>query len=122
MAADQGVIEAFVAAWHARDVADLRELLERCWADDGVLTLPDGAYAGRDAVAAQIVRVTEQWSAGARVQISAVEEHHGWLRYRWVISAPNGPIFAQGLHVGERAADGRLRRIVAFYGMPPQVD
>ncbi len=119
---DQGVIEAFVAAWHATDAEALRTLVRRCWADDAVLTLPSGEHTGRDALVAEIGRTTAAWPENSRVAISAVDEHHGWLRYRWTIAAPDGAIVGQGLHVGERAPDGRLRRIVAFYGPPPSVD
>ena len=122
MAADQGVIEAFVAAWHATDEAELRQLLERCWAADGALTLPDGESVGRVAVAAEIGRITQRWPTRSVVHISSVAEHHGWLRYRWTITSPDGAIVGQGLHVGERAPDGRLRRVVAFYGPAPAMD
>lgn len=122
MTTDQGVIEAFVAAWHATDEAELRQLLERCWADDGALILPSGERVGRAAVAAEISRITQQWPRRSVVQISSVAEHHGWLRYRWIITSPDGSIVGQGLHVGERVPDGRLRRVVAFYGPAPAMD
>lgn len=118
----QGVIEAFVAAWNVadEDEADRRRLLEQCWADDGLFIAPGARSANRDELAALMQRVTPRW-AGGRARISSVDEHDGWLRYTWKIVRPDGSLVGEGLHVAERAPDGRLQRMIAFYGPLPLV-
>ena len=108
------VIGAFVAAWNTRDEAERRRLLERCWAEDGVFIHSSGEFAGRKAQESNIRSSVEQWPDGAHVEISPVEEHHRWLEYTWRILRPDGSLFAAGMHVAKRAADGRLQKVINF--------
>ena len=53
---------------------------------------------------------------GARTELRGnVDEHHGLLRFAWSIAGPDGPVM-EGMEFGELAEDGRLRRIVGFFG------
>ena len=107
-------------AWNVTDDVERRCLLEQCWADDGTFTAPDMQSTGRDELAAFMRQVTPQW-AGGRARVSGVDEHHGWLRYIWKIIRPDGSLLGEGLHLAERAPDGRLQRMIAFYGPVPIV-
>lgn len=118
--ANEGVIDAFVAAWNVTDEADCSRLLEQCWADDGTLINHTAQQTGRAEVAAYIRHVTPQWEGG-RVRISSVDEHHGWLRYTWKVVRPDGSAVGEGMHVAERAPDGRLRRVIGFPSPAPVV-
>jgi hypothetical protein len=53
------------------------------------------------------------------LRTSAVDEHHGQLRFAWAIQTPGGVEVVKGIDFGELAEDGRLRRITGFYGPPP---
>lgn len=54
---------------------------------------------------------------GARVEITtSVDEHNGFARYGWTIFDGEGSLLLDGIDVVERASDGRLRKVLMFFG------
>ena len=51
--------------------------------------------------------------------MNSVDEHNGFARYGWAISAADGSLILEGIDVVERDDDDRLRRIVMFFGPVP---
>ena len=120
-AAQDQVVDAFVAAWNTADETERRRLLEQCWADNGVFVHPSGLFEGREVVLKTIARMSGTWPAGAKARISRVEEHGGWLYYSWEIMRSDRSINPVGIHVAELAADGRLQKLINFDGPVPAV-
>jgi hypothetical protein len=114
------VVGAYGAAWNEPDEGSRRKLLEEAWADDGVYCDPTATVVGREALIAHIAGFREQF-AGARIDIaSGVDEHDGWLRFAWTMVGADGVTLLEGFDVGHLGADGRLERIVGFFGpFPP---
>ena len=114
------VVSAYCAAWHETDEAARRKLLDESWADDGVYCDPTATVTGRDALIAHLGGFHERFP-GARIdQASGVDEHDGWLRFAWTMVGADGATIMDGFDCGELAPDGRLRRIVGFFGpFPP---
>lgn len=109
------VIEMYDQAWNAT-AEERRRLLERAVADDCELVDPRGRFQGREAVVERINGFAERFP-GSRVDITtAVDEHNGFARYGWRIVDADGKPLLDGIDVVERAADGRLQRIVMFFG------
>ena len=109
------IVNVYVAAWNEPDEGKRRQLLERAWTDEGTYTDPQSSAAGRDALVALIGAFRQRFQ-GARTELrSTVDEHHGLLRFAWSIVGPGGPVM-EGMDFGELAEDGRLRRIVGFFG------
>ena len=50
------------------------------------------------------------------VKSSGVDQHNGLARYSWDIVDPNGNTVMVGIDVAEHDPDGRLRRVVMFFG------
>jgi hypothetical protein len=75
---------------------------------------------GRDALLAHIAGF-QQMLPGARIEMtSGVDEHDGWLRFAWSMIDVSGATATEGFDVGELGPDGRLQRIVGFFGpFPP---
>jgi SnoaL-like protein len=108
----------YVAAWNEPDEEKRRHLLEQAWADEGTYTDPQSHVAGRDALIPLISEFQRRFQ-GTRIELSSsVDEHHGLLRFAWRIVGPSGPV-KDGMDFGELAEDGRLRRIVGFFGPLP---
>ena len=119
MATTREVIEAYAAAWNEAEEAGRRRLLERSWADDGTYTDPTAHVEGREALARHIAGL-QQRVPGARIFLtSGVDEHHGVLRFTWRLVGPDETMTVEGVDFGELSSDGRLRRIVGFFGPPP---
>ena len=116
------VVAAYDAAWNEPSPAERRRLLEHSFAEDGVLIEPRGHFAGREAVLERIAGFTERFP-GARVLLtSGVDEHHGCLRYAWTIVGADDATLLDGIDVAELGSDGRLRRVVMFFGPLPGKD
>ena len=71
---------------------------------------------GRPAILERLSGFSERFP-GARVEITThVDEHNGIARYGWRIIDRDGTLLLDGIDVVERAADGRLRKVVMFFG------
>ena len=114
------LIATYDGVWNERDDAERRRLLERCWADDGELVDPRaGRFRGRDAVLERLAGFRERFP-GARVEItSGLDENHGFVRFAWTILGEDGSELLDGMDFAEVAEDGRLRRVVMFFGPLP---
>lgn len=113
------IIDAYDRAWEEPDTDERRRLLERSLTDDAELVSPQGRWAGREAVAEWIDGFADR-IPGASVKItSGVDEHHGFARYAWTITDEGESPILDGIDVCELGDDGRLRRVVMFFGPIP---
>ena len=111
-----GVIENYDRAWNVPDADERRRLLEAALTDDCELVEPRGRFAGRDAIVERISGFLNRFP-GARVEITTnVDEHNEFARYEWRILDGAGALLLDGIDVVERASDGRLRKVVMFFG------
>jgi len=117
------VIEALDAAWNERDPSARGRLLERSLTPDAQLVDPSaGRFDGREAIGDRIASLDERFP-GARVTItSGVDEHNGYGRYAWTMTNGDGNVIVEGIDVVERAEDGRLKRVIMFFGPPPEAE
>ena len=114
-----GVVAAYGAAWNETDESARRKLLDDAWSDDGVYCDPTVELPGRHALLEHISGFQQSFP-GARIEnTSGVEDHHGWLRFRWSMVDREGTTVTEGFDVGQLAEDGRLRLIVGFFGPFP---
>ena len=116
------VLADYNAAWGERDPARRAALLERAWAENGIYTDPQAHVQGRTILATHIGLVQRQLPAGVHgVVVSAPDMHHGVFRFAWEFRDAKGKLFMKGEDFGEIDEDGRIRRIVGFFGelMPP---
>ena len=111
-----GVIETYDQAWNTSGDDERRDLLQAALTEDCEMVEPRGRFAGRDAIIERIAGFCHRFP-GARVDITTnIDEHNGFARYGWTVVEPDGARILDGIDVIERAADGRLRRIVMFFG------
>jgi hypothetical protein len=119
MPAAADVISDYLHAWNEADPAKRKVLLERCWADDGRYVDPPTDGTGREALDAIIAGLHAQ-QPGARIEpTSGIDQHHDQVRFAWAFVGADGKTAIEGIDVGELAPDGRLARIVGFWGAPP---
>jgi hypothetical protein len=98
------------------DRDDRRRLLEASLTGDSELIEPRGTFAGRDAIRERIEGFAARFP-GARVDVTtAVDEHNCVARYGWRIRDAGGAVLHDGIDVVDGDSDGRLRRIVMFFG------
>lgn len=122
LAALDSTVAAYCAAWGTADRAARDRLLERVWAPDGAYSDPAPTHAeGRGALSETIDRLQRQLP-GARFRCGAAQAHHGFFRFGWVMLGADGGERLRGTDFGELDAEGRIRRIVGFFGPPPEPD
>ena len=109
-------ITEYLAAWNTDDSqARLSSIKE-------VLT-PDCIYA--DSHLPDLIETSEQHSGFIErfkskfpeLKISLVDTpdiHHGFFRFRWQLSQPNGNIFTKGIFFGEINSEHKITKLIGF--------
>ena len=116
------VVDAYFEMWNETDPAKRAELVGRAWAQDGRHVDPLADVAGHAALGEYAAGVQAKFPGHRIRRTSDVDAHHDQLRYAWELAAPDGTVVVSAVDVGELAADGRLRRISAFFGGLPAED
>lgn len=111
------VVEAYQRAWREEGPEQGR-LVALALTDDAELVQPNGRSVSRDAVQQRIAGLRDRWPGATVTITSGVDEHHGFVRYTWELRGPES-VLLTGFDVGELAPDGRLRRVVQFFGPFP---
>jgi hypothetical protein len=115
------IVAAYGAAWNETDEAKRAALLEQSWTDEGTYCDPLSMVEGRAALVAHIGGFQAMMPGHTIDQASAVDAHDGVFRFAWVMR--NGEEIAlEGIDFGELASDGRIQRIVGFFGPFPPLD
>jgi hypothetical protein len=110
----------YVAAWNEPDAATRLEILERCWADDAAYVDPNVELRGRSALCEHISKV-QAGRPGARIEMmSGVDLHHRVVRFLWRLVRADGSFGETSIDFGEVDANGRLTKIVGFFGEAPK--
>jgi hypothetical protein len=121
----QDTVKQYAHAWGLRTEADIRAALAECWADTGSYTDPTtDPVVGVDGLTRHILDFVEQFPDVALNPTSGLDAHHTVGRFSWMMSSPT-PIVVDGVDLGthlpgqdfvEFAEDGRIQRIVGFFG------
>jgi SnoaL-like domain len=115
-AIDISSIDTYLAAWNERDDTARAELVEASLGADLWYRDPVLEADGRDAFAAALGAVQQQFPGFVMRRTSAVDGHHDIVRFNWAFGAPGGLPALAGVDVAELDADGRLHRIIGFAG------
>ena len=112
------LIDAYCAAWSEPDADRRREILSAVWADNAMYTDPTVELAGVDPLVLHITKVLARRPGAKVIRTSAVDEHHGLARFAWRVVQADGSLLPEGIDFAELSADGRIQRIVGFFGAP----
>ena len=112
----QAAIDSYDQAWNAPDADRRLSFLEAALSDDCELIEPNGRFAGRQEILERITGFADRFP-GARVKIATnVDTHSGFARYGWEIVDRNGNLVLEGIDVVEASVDGKIHRILMFFG------
>jgi hypothetical protein len=113
------IVNAYGAAWNETDEGARRVLLDQSWADDGQYSDPTGSADGRDALLAHIGGFQAMMPGHTIDMTSGLDTRDNVFRFAWVMR--NGTeVLLEGMDYGEFAPDGRVSKIVGFFGpFPP---
>lgn len=110
------LIDTYCAAWSDSDPARRREFLDRVWADGASYTDPSVHTVGLDELLAHIDTVLARRPGGRVERTSRVDTHHNLVRFAWHVVLADGSTLPEGLDIAEVSTDGRIHRIVGFFG------
>ncbi|HET8912222.1 MAG TPA: hypothetical protein VFN23_12200 [Ktedonobacteraceae bacterium] len=116
-----GIVLTYMSAWSETDDGERRALLEKCWNENGMYTDPTGDFIGREALCQHIGAFLRRYTGHHFLLASGVNQHHGWLRFGWVLIRPDGSKLMEGCDFGAVDANGRLQSIRGFFGPLPAV-
>ena len=88
--------------------------------DGGVYVDPKVSLAGRDVLSRHIATV-QAARPGARLEfMSGIDVHHNVVRFLWRLVRADGSTGDISIDFGEVGQDGRLTKIVGFFGEAPK--
>ena len=112
-------VDTHLKAYCEPDPATRAELLAAVWAPTGALFDPPFEGEGLDAIAAMTDVVLTHYAGHTFHWTTDVDAHHTFARYGWELVAPDGTAAVTGTDIVEIDAEGRLTRIVGFFGPLP---
>jgi hypothetical protein len=116
MADLEQTISTYCDAWGESDPGRRRALLATVWADDGTYTDPTVHLVGVDALVAHITTVLAKRPGAVIERTTAVDGHHAVARFGWRVVLADGRKLPEGIDFVELTDDGKISRIVGFFG------
>ena len=107
--------EHMLAAWNERDPAKVRSHLVKALAPDVQFIDPSVETNGIDEFEANVHAVHARIPGADYSRTSGIDGHHHLYRYSWQISL-DGEVALPGLDVAEVDEDGRVARVLGFFG------
>jgi ketosteroid isomerase-like protein len=121
--AAEKAVDQYFQAWNARDRNVRVAAVEAACAMDIVYTDPKadvkGHQAFSDMIEAVQTQVATQHPTFAFLRTSAVDEHHGRLRFNWALTGHDAATVLAGVDFAQLSDDGRLQLVVGFFGETP---
>jgi hypothetical protein len=115
-AAMERAIGIYCAAWNETDPARRDQMLAQVWADDATYMDPTVHLVGRQALVAHIDTVLARYPGSTLEMTSALDVHHTVARFAWKKVLADGTALPEGIDFAEVGHDGKLIRIVGFFG------
>jgi hypothetical protein len=115
-----GLARRYIEAWNETDPAARQQAVAALYAEDARYTDPMVDAEGREAIAATIGAVQQQFPGFVFRLAGPVDAHHDQARFRWELGpadAPEAPIV--GFDVAVRDDAGRLRSVLGFLDRVP---
>jgi hypothetical protein len=110
------VVDDYLAAWNERDAQPRAELIERVWTPGGRLIDPPFEGEGHNGISDMAAVMHEHYADHRFERTSGVDMHHRHARFAWRLIGPDGATAVEGIDIADLAEDGRLERVVGFFG------
>jgi hypothetical protein len=120
MPAITALVDQWLAAYADPDTSRRLAAIRQGWHPEGRLVDPPMEARGHAAISDQAATLLSQFPGHRFQRSTEIDAHHQFLRYGWRLVDGNGDVRLEGLDVVELDADGRLMRVVGFFGpLPP---
>lgn len=109
-------VATYAAAWDEPDRNRRRAMLEASVTADAVYVDPTVELRGIAALVDHIDAVQRRFPGTHLELTTAVDQHHGLGRFGWRRVLADGTARPDSIDIVELAEDGRLKRIIGFFG------
>jgi hypothetical protein len=113
------LVDTHLAAYAEPDAARRLELLRGVWSLEGRLVDPPFESRGHEGISGQAAALLSQFPGHRFERTTEVDAHHQMLRYGWRLVSPAGAPVVEGVDIADLDVDGRLSRVVGFFGAQP---
>ena len=113
------VLQRMLAMWNERDVEKVRGYIDQIFAEDVCFIDPGNSIVGHDAFETMVRAFRARFPDADLSHSSGLDEHHGLVRYHWEIHQ-NGELLMPGFDVAEIDSEGRVSRVLGFFGPIPE--
>jgi hypothetical protein len=111
--------ERYIAAWNETDPAARRRAVAGVFAEDARYVDPLVEAEGRDAVAATIAAVQQQFPGFVFTPFGPLDAHHDVARFGWGLGPDGSEPVVVGFDVVTTGPDGRIRSVAGFLDRVP---
>jgi len=109
-------IDMHLRAYAMADAQRRNALVAAAWNANGELLDPPIEGRGLAEISALADVVLTHYADHRFIRTTAVDAHHGFARYGWDLTGPDGSIAVSGIDVVQFDDAGKLLRIVGFFG------
>jgi hypothetical protein len=113
------LVDTHLAAYAEPDAARRLALLKDSWSLEGRLIDPPFDATGHQGISNQAAMLLGQFPGHRFERTTAIDAHHEVLRYGWRLVNPAGTAVVEGIDVVDLDVDGRISRVVGFFGTQP---
>lgn len=114
-------VRDYCAAWSVVDRGVRDRMLARVWAPDGAYSDPEPTLAKGRAGLSDAIADFQRNYPGTHFRCSTPQTHHNFMRVTWILLRSDGTQVTHGVDIYDMAPDGRIQRIVGFFGDPPSL-
>ena len=108
-----------LAAWNERDLSLIRAHLDKALAEDIEFIDPTIVTRGIGEYEQNVRGFRLKYPDAQHARSSGVDSHHNLHRYNWDIIV-GGNVFLRGFDVTETNAEGKVCRVLGFFGPLPE--
>ena len=115
----ESMVDRHLAACCDTDPVRRATAIREIWTSDCRLVDPPLEARGHQGISDQAATLLSQFPQHRFERSTAIDAHHGFLRYGWKLVNPDGAPVLEGVDVAELDVDGKLMRVVGFFGAQP---
>jgi hypothetical protein len=112
-------LDLILAAWNESEPDEIRGLLEKSLSPEIEFIDPSVVARGLDEFEANVHEVHARLPGAEYLRASGVDSHHNLYRYAWEIRR-DGELVLSGFDVTEVDDEGRVVRVLGFFGPLPE--
>ena len=112
---------AYIGAWSEKDISLVKALLSSCWTEESEIIGPGYYFQGTTAVLDKIQRFHNEQPGHKASLTSGFDTHGAWTRFTIAMVKPDGTRGHEGWDILEQDNEGKIRRVVTFWGPLPGV-